>query len=140
MQKLRQDKPGSKRPSPRKWFRPKPIKKMMVEMERPFAWPAELKKEDLEKWDKKMFDEAAKDREENEELYRPDAREKPTRERKSMKEQARELLEGKESWRGERTEEQWEDVGEAVEVESEVEVAKVDKDIGVSNSGTMSRQ
>lgn len=112
----------------------------MVEMERPFAWPAELKKEDLEKWDKKMFDEAAKDREENEELYRPDAREKPTRERKSMKEQARELLEGKESWRGERTEEQWEDVGEAVEVESEVEVAKVDKDIGVSNSGTMSRQ
>jgi large subunit ribosomal protein L23 len=43
MQKLRQDKPGAKRPSPRKWFRPRSIKKMTIEMERPFVWPAELK-------------------------------------------------------------------------------------------------
>jgi large subunit ribosomal protein L23 len=39
MQKLRQDKPNAKRPKPRKWFRPKSIKKMMVELERPFVWP-----------------------------------------------------------------------------------------------------
>jgi large subunit ribosomal protein L23 len=40
-QKLRQDKPSAKRPSPRRWFRPRAIKKMMVEMEQPFVWPAE---------------------------------------------------------------------------------------------------
>jgi large subunit ribosomal protein L23 len=46
MQKIQQDKPGSKRPKPRKWFRPKSIKKMMVEMERPFVWPEEPKELD----------------------------------------------------------------------------------------------
>jgi large subunit ribosomal protein L23 len=40
-QKIRQDKPGSKRPAPRKWFRPRSIKKMMVEMDKPFVWPEE---------------------------------------------------------------------------------------------------
>jgi hypothetical protein len=39
-QKVRQDKPGEKRPKQRKWFRPRAIKKMMVEMEQPFVWPA----------------------------------------------------------------------------------------------------
>ena len=43
MSKLTQDKPGSKRPKPRKWFRPKSTKKMMVEMEQPFVWPEEPK-------------------------------------------------------------------------------------------------
>jgi large subunit ribosomal protein L23 len=47
MKKITQDKPGSKRPKPRKWFRPKSIKKMMVEMERPFVWPEEPKEFDL---------------------------------------------------------------------------------------------
>lgn len=40
-QKLRQDKPNAKRPAPRRWFRPRSIKKMMVEMEQPFVWPEE---------------------------------------------------------------------------------------------------
>ena len=40
MQKIRQDKPGEKRPKPRKWFRPRSVKKMLIEMERPFVWPA----------------------------------------------------------------------------------------------------
>jgi large subunit ribosomal protein L23 len=40
-QKLRQDKPGAIRPSPRQWYRPRSIKKMLVELERPFAWPEE---------------------------------------------------------------------------------------------------
>jgi len=47
MSKLTQDKPGSRRPKPRKWFRPKSIKKMMVEMERPFVWPEEPKEFDM---------------------------------------------------------------------------------------------
>jgi hypothetical protein len=47
MQKLRQDKPGAPRPKPRKWFRPKSIKKMMVELERPFVWPEVPEKLDM---------------------------------------------------------------------------------------------
>jgi hypothetical protein len=39
MQKIRQDKPGEKRPKARKWFRPRSVKKMLIEMERPFVWP-----------------------------------------------------------------------------------------------------
>jgi hypothetical protein len=47
MQKLRQDKPGAKRPKPRQWFRPRSVKKMLIEMERPFVWP---EVPDLEKY------------------------------------------------------------------------------------------
>lgn len=50
LQKLRQDKPGAIRISPRKWFRPRSIKKMTVEMERPFVWPEEPKGDALEKY------------------------------------------------------------------------------------------
>jgi large subunit ribosomal protein L23 len=47
MQKLRQDKEGAKRPNPRQMFRPKSIKKMMVELERPFVWPKVPEKLDM---------------------------------------------------------------------------------------------
>lgn len=40
-QKIRQDKPGAIRIAPRKWYRPRSIKKMLVEMEKPFVWPEE---------------------------------------------------------------------------------------------------
>jgi hypothetical protein len=40
-QKVRQDKPGAKRPAQRRWYRPRAIKKMMVELEEPFAWREE---------------------------------------------------------------------------------------------------
>lgn len=40
-QKVRQDRPGAKRPAPRRWFRPRAVKKMMVELEEPFAWAEE---------------------------------------------------------------------------------------------------
>ena len=43
LQKMRQDKPGAKRPSPRRWHRPRSIKRMTVEMEQPFLWPEEPK-------------------------------------------------------------------------------------------------
>jgi large subunit ribosomal protein L23 len=49
IQKLRQDKPGAIRVSPRKWFRPRSIKKMTVEMELPFVWPEVPKGDELEK-------------------------------------------------------------------------------------------
>lgn len=47
MQKLRQDKPGARNPRARRWFRPRSIKKMMVELEEPFAWPEEPNDYDL---------------------------------------------------------------------------------------------
>lgn len=40
-QKLRQDDPARKRAMPRRWYRGASIKKMTVEMDRPFAWPEE---------------------------------------------------------------------------------------------------
>jgi large subunit ribosomal protein L23 len=40
-QKVRQDKPGAKRPAQRRWYRPRAIKRMMVELEEPFAWMEE---------------------------------------------------------------------------------------------------
>lgn len=39
MQKLQQDKTGAIRVKPRKWFRPRSIKKMLIEMDKPFVWP-----------------------------------------------------------------------------------------------------
>ena len=51
--RVRQDKPGAKLPRPRRWYRPKAIKKMTVEMGKvegmaggAFVWPKE--EEDLE--------------------------------------------------------------------------------------------
>jgi hypothetical protein len=86
------------------------------------------------RWDKKTHDAAAKDREENEEQFSPNARKKPTRERESMRGQARKLLKNKgllkkprQKWkgRGEEDEDEWVDDGEAVEVETDVDVSKV---------------
>lgn len=42
-QKVRQDDPNSKRPMPRRWYRGPAIKKMTVEMDKPFVWPDEPK-------------------------------------------------------------------------------------------------
>lgn len=42
-QKIRQDKPDATRPRPRRWYRPRSIKKMTVELEQPFGWPEEPK-------------------------------------------------------------------------------------------------
>jgi large subunit ribosomal protein L23 len=49
LQKMRQDKPNASRPAPRRWYRPRSIKKMTVEMDRPFVWPAEPTGDELEK-------------------------------------------------------------------------------------------
>ncbi|KAF4634510.1 hypothetical protein G7Y89_g3591 [Cudoniella acicularis] len=118
MQKIRQDKANAKRPSPRRWFRPRSIKKMMVEMEQPFVWPEEPENFDL--WDKSTFDAAQKDREETESSFRPDYREKPASDRGSIAEQAKALLRGEEKWKPSLND--WEDDGDAVEVEQNVKI------------------
>jgi large subunit ribosomal protein L23 len=81
----------------------------------------------LGRWDKDTFDAAQKDRSEQEEMYRPDFREKPTRERASIAEQAKALLEGKDKWRQTPQDDEWEDVGEEVEVETDVQLPKVER-------------
>lgn len=40
-QKIRPNKPNFKNQHARKWFRPRSIKKMTIEMDKPFVWPDE---------------------------------------------------------------------------------------------------
>ncbi|ATZ56114.1 Bcmrp20 [Botrytis cinerea B05.10] len=120
-QKLREGKPGAKMPTPRKWFRPRSIKRMMVEMDRPFVWPEEPK--DFSEWDQ----EGVKKRQEYEQELQagqyPDAKQKPSKERLSIAEQARKILQGKEKWAP--TRDTWMNVGEEVEVETDVTVPRI---------------
>ncbi|KAI9836733.1 MAG: hypothetical protein M1838_004967, partial [Thelocarpon superellum] len=136
-QRVRQDKPSALRPKPRRWFRPRAIKKMTVEMTSPFVWPAEI--EDYEPWGRDMFDRANQAREEERERMvkgaEPGKAGLPSPERGLLAQQAERLRRGLEPWRtgletedeteratheGERVE--WEDVGPAVEVEKNVRV------------------
>ncbi|KAI9705410.1 MAG: hypothetical protein M1836_006165 [Candelina mexicana] len=112
-QKVRQGKPSSLKPAARQWFRPRAIKKMTVEMERPFVWPDEP--EDFEPWDKKTYDAAQESQKAEREKYSLKATQNPPEDRETIAEQARRLLTGKERWRA-----QWEDVGEPVEVEKDL--------------------
>jgi len=94
------------------------------------------------RWDKTTYDAANKDRDEQERGARPDAREQPTKERKSIAEQAKDILSQR---KGEVTAvlqkaklskiqkaraeaEEWEDVGDAVEVEQHVELPRIGQD------------
>jgi large subunit ribosomal protein L23 len=78
------------------------------------------------RWDKKTHDAAQKERQEEQDGYRPDARTKPPeKERASISEQAKALLAGEEKWKP--TGGLWENVGEEVEVETEVEVPKIEE-------------
>ncbi|TKA62319.1 hypothetical protein B0A49_07583 [Cryomyces minteri] len=130
-QKVRHDRPDAILPRPRKWFRPRAIKKMTVEMEKPFVWPEEpedfsLYVEDSEHkknglgWDKETFDAARKASRAENELMQPDADQKPSADRETIAAQAQLLLTGKEVWKP-----KWEDVGEPEEVEKELEFPKI---------------
>ena len=121
-QRVRQDRANARAPAPRRWFRPRSIKKMTVEMASPFAWPDEPT--DFAAWDKDMFDRAKRAQEKERDSYRPDAVEKPTGERDSMREQATRLLSGQDTWEPLAPEArvEWEDVGEPVEVETDLKV------------------
>lgn len=81
-----------------RWHRPRAKKFMTVELERPFVWPAEP--EDLSAWNK---DEMEASRELNEKMSELMGPRKDTMinedRRKSMREQARALLEGRVRWK-----------------------------------------
>ncbi|MCJ1358521.1 MAG: hypothetical protein MMC33_008521 [Icmadophila ericetorum] len=118
-QRVQQDKPGARIPSPRRWYRPRSIKKMTIEMAPagklrvrekgqktevegrggPFVWPAELKDAELEPFDKDMFDKASEAREKEQDMRGPNGGKLPPPDRRSIAEQARALLEGREQWR-----------------------------------------
>ena len=53
----------------------------------------------------------------------PDARKQPNKERDSMREQARALLKGEEEW----AKNEWENDGEEIEVERDVDVNKIER-------------
>jgi large subunit ribosomal protein L23 len=56
-------------------------------------------------------------------LNRPGAREQPTAERSLIAEQAQALLSGKEAWKQTPAKDEWVDVGEPEEVETDVDVS-----------------
>lgn len=96
---------------------------MTVEMEQPFAWPDVPK--DLSLWDQKTFQAAQADRTQEESAMRPDARREPAKDIDLIGAQAKALLSGKEKWKP--TPEEWEDVGDAMEVETDVTVPQNEK-------------
>ena len=143
-QRVRQDKPGAKLPKPRRWFRPRALKKMTIEMATeaeggtgeitdpntgrrvvlrggPFVWPEEER--NLEAWDKKTYDEAAREQRRMNEQNGPDRMLLPKADRRSIAEQARALLEGREVWRP-----SWRDYGAVTGKEVEVDM-DVDRDL-----------
>ncbi|KAH0545535.1 hypothetical protein FGG08_000366 [Glutinoglossum americanum] len=111
-QRVREDKPGARRPAPRRWFRPRAIKKMTVEMDKPFVWPEEPT--DYSAWDKTMFD-AVTEAQKNEVERRRASGSEPPSERESIAAQAQRLL-NEEARRNPI----WEDVGVPVEVEKHI--------------------
>ena len=79
------------------------------------------------RWDKTTYDAAKKDREQMEKKFMPDARQMVTKERGSIREQALRLRKGEDAWKQQvpSEEDEWEDVGEEVEVEQDVKVPRV---------------
>ncbi|KAI9787213.1 MAG: hypothetical protein M1839_003448 [Geoglossum umbratile] len=108
-QRVRQDKPNAKMPAYRRWFRPRAIKKMTVEMDKPFVWPEEPT--DYSAWDKESFDAVAEAQEKQIEMRKAMGT-TPSAERESIAAQARQILNGEDRRRL-----TWEDVGEPVEVD-----------------------
>jgi len=97
-QRVQQGKSNSVRPAIKRWFRPRAIKKMVVELESPFVWPEEPS--DFEPWSKDTYEKA---REDNEKYQRSRGRLADERydveDRRSLNEQAKALLAGQEKWR-----------------------------------------
>ena len=87
----------------------------------PFVWPEEER--NLEAWDKKTYDEAAREQRRMNEQNGPDRMLLPKADRRSIAEQARALLEGREVWRP-----SWRDYGAVTGKEVEVDM-DVDRDL-----------
>lgn len=60
-------------------------------------------------------------------MYQQDFREKPARDRASIAAQAKDLLKGNATWKPNVEQDEWEDVGEPVEVEQNVELPKLER-------------
>ncbi|KAF2842243.1 hypothetical protein M501DRAFT_998506 [Patellaria atrata CBS 101060] len=101
-QKVRADKRFARLPKPRKWHRPRAVKRMTIEMDSPFVWPAEP--EDYELWDKSKYDATKHAHEDMQNKTRPlrYAAKRPE-ERESIAVQAKRLLEGRDKWKEEST-------------------------------------
>ena len=81
----------------------------------PFVWPEE--ETNLEAWDKTTYDEAAKEQKRLNEEFGPKGKLMPKADRKSIAEQAKALLEGREVWRP-----SWRDYGAVTGREVEVDM------------------
>jgi large subunit ribosomal protein L23 len=119
LQKLKHGK--GPRPSARQWYRPRSIKKMTVEMDKPFVWP---EVPDLEMWDKSVFDGTTKEQEEKQKYLAYDGSKHRPADHQSIAKQAKSLLKSPAAWRTGNSNPKWENVGEEVEVETDVELPK----------------
>ena len=98
--RIRQGKnPAYARPAYKRWHRPRSTKRMTVELERPFAWPEEP--EDLSAWNRREVGLQQEEQEGFQERQGPtsDQMGVPEERSRSMREQARALLEGRVKWR-----------------------------------------
>lgn len=87
------------RPAPNQWFRSKATKKMTVEMDRPFVWPAEYDEEELQTWHKDTFSRAEKAQDEFGKRYgQLNDTWKNKTDREKLREQAQKLLSGQQKW------------------------------------------
>jgi len=86
------------RPQYKRWHRPPSIKKMTVELERPFVWPEPL--EDMSKFNQEQVQDYNKETKEMQSRQAPTGDTVVNEERRvSMREQAKALLEGKAKWK-----------------------------------------
>lgn len=97
-QRVQQGTTNSIRPTIKRWFRPRAVKKMTVELESPFVWPAEP--DNYDAWSKDTFEKAQKDNEAYQEKSGGRLADAKVNhgERRSLREQAQALLEGREKW------------------------------------------
>ncbi|KAF2460872.1 hypothetical protein BDY21DRAFT_333670 [Lineolata rhizophorae] len=80
------------------WIRPRPHKFMFIDMDRPFVWPDEPT--DFEPWDKEQFELTNEYQQKT--AGRRNSEQEPRgsdEERKTLAEQARDLLEGRQKWK-----------------------------------------
>ncbi|KAK3721009.1 mitochondrial 54S ribosomal protein YmL41 [Vermiconidia calcicola] len=97
-QRIIEGDPKNPRPQPNRWHRPRALKHMIVELEQPFVWPEEP--EDYSAWNREEVKDSEAEQKKYGELMQPmgDAVVNEER-RKSMREQAKALLEGRQKWK-----------------------------------------
>ncbi|KAL9096902.1 MAG: hypothetical protein Q9165_000866 [Trypethelium subeluteriae] len=83
--------------APRQWYRPRAVKRMTVEMDKPFVWPEAPT--DFEPWSKETFDAAHEEQDNLRKQMQPSADTLAPMDRETLAEQAERLLSGKEKWR-----------------------------------------